>query len=624
MPIEASTQFELHIGPSTECSASLHSIRLDKDTRCDLIGPFLKEGLFFQDPEFLLINTNVRLVQDEVFKEGTLSLYEYFLNYFGTVSVTDPEFDSFINLFVRPDTISYTNLYLDYIERLIVSNVNLFDLYRYLEKDNGFSTYPEVTASAYVDFELVDETGPQILNETPTSGSGLNDPLTEIFFELRDNELTEIVPSSIEFYINDTQVIDAGVDVTPPSFGVTTFNEISVSYYQFRFIPEDPFSPDAPVVISGVAMDAILPSGNWSNFLYDFRVWKTYDLIASITGVADVTPPYLDNISPIPYSVDVPIDTSISFDINDLHTGISLDSAIIKLAETVVFSGGDEQNSSYAVTTINSVSGGKGIHFNINPVENLPFGTTVDVDVYMEDLYSSPNILNTSFSFATQVNNHLTSSGFQIYAISGYEDIYIGDSYITTSSTPFRVDFINTSGIAIDTAASYISLNGTSIPVTYSSVNGAYHYRATFDLAPDYTQDANLIFHIQQSGTVYGNVVYRDISHRLLWGYEACYDPDTNFEYDQDVNTTLEVYDYGDYYTISNLVHKFSTTPLFQRQLQASILGVAYPSLGLGASLLSNNTFYEYGKTMYLTLEAEDFAGNKLIYNWSYEIENNS
>ena len=117
-----------------------------------------------------------------------------------------------------------------------------------------------------------------------------------------------------------------------------------------------------------------------------------------------------------------------------------------------------------------------------------------------------------------------------------------------------------------------------------------------------------------------GIAVARDFNTTLLWGAEFCYDPDTDFSFDTEVPVIVQASDMGDLPTADSLTYKFKTAPQPGANLSASVVGVDTPRASLIASLASINPFFEYGKEMELTVEAEDFSGNLLSYTWKFKI----
>ncbi|RKZ82352.1 MAG: hypothetical protein DRQ39_10800, partial [Gammaproteobacteria bacterium] len=216
-----------------------------------------------------------------------------------------------------------------------------------------YGTGPLITTSGGIssieDLVLVDLLGPQIFNEIPVGGSSFNDPLTEVTFDLIDTGGSDVSLSGTQIYVDGTLVIDSGADVTPSGFGVTTFTPISSSFYQFEFISTLPYGADYPITISGRSSDTT-PSGNVEYFNYDFNVWKTADLAASIVGLADTIPPFLDSLNPGTFQTEVPVDSEILLTINDLHTGVDEGSIILSIGSETVYSGSQDLTTSYNIS----------------------------------------------------------------------------------------------------------------------------------------------------------------------------------------------------------------------------------------------------------------------------------
>lgn len=633
MPIQTSVNFNLFSGPT-----DTGNLRLQDRIEDSSITFLLNEELivssinFLQELELIFSSTTVFHYDTTLTTTGTLSQFDPAFEFKSALGLFSSELTrrTYTNLVVGDLPVplnpfrTYAQLYLTdpFLEQRAFANFSLRerDIQHYLRFNVAESGGPSDTT----DLTLTDEIGPEIFNEVPASGSSYNNPSTGITFDLIDTGSAIITPSSIRFTINDNLVVDAGVDVTSPSFGTTLFTKINDSFYTFDFTPANPFDLCSDVVVSGRAADDIPPDGNLAEYLYSFRIWGEDILNAEITGLPDVNTPILDNINPAPLSIEAPTDTNISFDLYDEHTGVNFDSVVITVEGNTLISGADILNTDYALVTQSAIYDGRGRNYVIDPVVDLPFSTDIDVTVYAEDLYSPANVLDTSYFFTTQTNAHLVVSGLSVFQDAAYETMFLGESYVTASSTPFYVDYVNTSGVALDMTASYVALNDVIIPSTYTSISGDYYYRVFFNLQPDYEVDANLTFYIQQSGTVYGNVVDREYFTRLLWGYEVCYNPEDDLSFDTNVFSVISVCDYGDFYSNTSLVNKFKTAPMSNNILYGSIVGINPPFYTLTGEYISNNTFYEYGKTMNLTLEAEDFAGNKLIYNWNYTIEENN
>lgn len=470
----------------------------------------------------------------------------------------------------------------------------------------------------------VDGTGPRIVNETPASGSSFNDPSTQVAFELKDLEITAINPSEVYLYINNVLVVSGGTALTTSGFGVTTFQNVSPSFYLFSFTPDPDFSLGSEVVISGTARDVVPPSGNISSLYYSYTVWDAGTLMATIEGLPDTLSPYISFSEPTNLEADVSVTSNIQVDLVDDHTGLDFASVVMYLEDQLIVSGGVGVSPSLVTVSSTVISGGRGRSYTLNPVDNLSYSQVVNIEVLCQDLYTpAPNTFSGGISFTTVSNQHLAVSGLQVLGVSGYEDLFLQESLpATTTGTGFRTSFYNFLGTDISTTGSYISCNGQLVSgISFIPVISGFEYEVYFNLTPDFTTDCDLVFHAQQVPLVSGNEVFREFSTELLWGAEYCYDPATNFSYDTEVPIVIQVGDLGDLPSLGSLVSKFKTAPQAKNDLYAWIVGENTPQAFLEANMASNNPFFEYGKVMNVEVEATDFAGNKMVYTYSFTIE---
>lgn len=467
-----------------------------------------------------------------------------------------------------------------------------------------------------------DETGPSLLNIIPPSGTTYNNPATPITFHIVDEQGSFVVQPSIFLWVQGIQVISGGISVCPPLFGTAFVQKITDSDYLFTFNQAEPFDPEVPVVVSGYATDNHIPV-NTSNYLYSYRVWKTGDLSASFQGLPDGQAPYLVNQDPLPGQIEVPVYSNISFDIVDDHTGLDFDSVLIYVNDELLVSGSNNMNPTFASTTLITLSGGQGRRFVINPLSDFEFSEQVTLDIQARDKYTpAPNYFSTTYSFLTQTNTQLVASGLQIETEEGFLDVATQTSYPTVNSgTNFKITFTNLIGLGISTSGSYISLNGGLVPSTFVSISGNNSYDVYFTLTPDYTTDCNLKFHVEQDTLSSGIIVAKDFTSSLLWGAEFCYDPESKFSYDTEIPVVIQVQDTADLATTSSLAYKFKTVPPHGQTITASIVGIDTPRAELLSYIASINPFFEYGKEMELTIEAEDYSGNLLSYSWKFTIE---
>lgn len=527
---------------------------------------------------------------------------------------------------------SNTNTNFVILQQLDKFNLFILDTQLYLNnisQDNYGHLYS--TASGNLSgigvLTQTDTFGPRLINLLPPSGSTYNNPLTNIGFRLYDQEHTTITGTSINFYINGTQVISGGLNVTPIGFGTTNFTQINPYTYDFIFLPVNAFSPDTLINISGSAIDLNNPINNSSIFNYNFRVWKTGELIGTIIGTADIEAPYLTNLFPPSLQYNVDVDTNISIDIIDDHTGVNKESIILKLEDTLIASGLQLYNQLEYPTTVTSISGGKGYRYLINPLYNLPFNNLINTYVYAEDLYTpNVNIMeDTSYAFFTYNNAYLSISGLELFDINTSTWISLDPSIsyeIATSGMDLRIRFLNTSGTGIDTIQSNILYNDITITGTsITEIMSGYEYLVNFHILPDYKTDCDLLFHVVRSGLVNGVTIYNNYHNEILFGAEVCYNPEENFNYLTEIPILIRIADAADYPTLESKFYKFITTVQPKNDLYGAITGLPEVYGQVLGQYLSQNPFFEFGKVMELELTATDYAGNVLIYKWSFKIQ---
>lgn len=625
--------------PSEEHSneGSVNSVRstAKSETSAYQIGHTTSETTFLQEREFLYNYESGKFFQTGDL-EASLSININTLLFETSHTIVPFDKDLYDSVFLQTvvgDVYPHSNPIIDYVY------INLTDPFREAINSSSFIVTEErITQVGSLNvtevetllgsgiLEQIDVFGPRLENILPVSGSTYNNPISNISFDLKDQEKTEIIAGSINFYINDIQVISGSIDVTPSWFGSTFLTYINEYYYQFLFIPTSQFDLGSSVVVSGSAEDNYVSSGNVSNFLYNFGVWDYSSLGAMITGLPDVQSPFLQNLIPLPNEVEVDISNNIELEIVDIHTGVDQDTVILSLDDIVVYSGLTELNPLFASVTSSVTSSGKGRSYIIDPVLDLDMNRWFTVGVYAKDLYiPSPNVLDVSYNFRTLNNYHLLASGLEIYVDSSYQDLYIDESLpTTTTGTDFKVTYHNLNNLGINTSGSYISYNEVIISGAYFvSVSGNDIYDIYFSLVPDYTTNCILKFHVEQDTLISGATVWREFSTELLWGAEYCYDPIENFSYGKKVPITVQVFDSGDWNGETTLSYKFDTLPYPKHDLYAQIVGIDPPHADFIANLESNNPYFEYGKNMNLTIEAEDYAGNKLEYKWDFTIEDN-
>lgn len=573
-------------------------------------------------------SSNTFLFASEFYEDTSftnlLAINKDFLSTISLISLDEVEVTSVVNLYAPENDTKEVNLFSFDKFSKAVFDLNLWSHSKYHNSEVlFFSQYPSVLGHE-IDLVAEDGFGPRIDNEFPVSGTTYNNPIEPIYFELVDNEETNINPVTVQIYVNGTQVVLSGNPVITSGFGTTTFIPITTFKYSFEFTPFIPFSPDIPVTISGEAADITAPSGNLSFFNYSYRVWKTSDLSATIIGLPDSDSPYLFNLNPADLLTEVPVTTDVYLEVIDDHTGVDPNSVQIYINGDLVLSGVEEFLPLDYPVTVGSVAGGKGRSYNINPSTNFEFNFPVVVDVIAKDLYTpAPNELIDTYYFTTVSNDHLNADFLQVFVSGNYTDLDVQDSLpISFTGVDFKVKYFNYDDTGINTSGSYIKYNGNVLSgVSIFPVSGMTEYDVFFNIIPDYKTDCELVFHVEQTPLVSGHTVYREIPTTLLWGINYCYDPVNNLLYDKEISVISQAYDRGYKSAVGTSAYNFTTKSMPKKDLSASIVGIDVSSLDFNANYDSINPFYEYGKEMNLVLEISDYAGNKLVYPYKFTLE---
>ena len=123
------------------------------------------------------------------------------------------------------------------------------------------------------------------------------------------------------------------------------------------------------------------------------------------TLLLDFAPPVVSNILPLPLSVGVDVNTSITFDVTDVIAGVDLPNTTIQVSAVVAWDGTAYINGFSGTTTVIT----NGYHFSFQKVGGLPDLTAVVVRVDTQDMASPPNTLvdqNWTFTTSTAAVYH--------------------------------------------------------------------------------------------------------------------------------------------------------------------------------------------------------------------------
>lgn len=207
---------------------------------------------------------------------------------------------------------------------------------------------------------------PFVSNREPAPESMDNNVDRTVYFKLSDMD-DGIDTTSLEVVIGGTQYTSASPDL---SFTGNT-NEYNIS-----ITPDQPFGYDQEV-------DVTINCDDLSGWHLPADVYRFFT-------IADSDPPFTDLWNPTPVSVNVPMDTDISFHIYDIGEGVDLRLVNVQVQGINYYLG----HSGFAYL-------GSPSHYKItiDPENNFEYGEVVSVIIDAVDLSNSSNVME-SFEYS--------------------------------------------------------------------------------------------------------------------------------------------------------------------------------------------------------------------------------
>jgi hypothetical protein len=315
-----------------------------------------------------------------------------------------------------------------------------------------------------------DSVPPFLDNIFPPSGTVLRPENENISFNIKDS-IGGVDLSSIEIIISGSQTTQTGGPLVVTG-GVEQVPEASltgsISDYSFLYNPPSDWSSNETVTVT-VSGNDLLPTVSGNDFTctdgsrnaflveYSYKIRNFSDMSVSITAIADDSPPYLQDISPIPFMGSSSAFDNIIFHIKDDLSGVDLNSLSIYINSVAVVFEGEVLDS-------NAIIAGdkKNYLFTYNNSSGFSFGNRVFVRVVANDLYTiSPNYLDYTYYYDVIEDSSLIIDNF-------YPPIGITDD-------PDQVDIsVDIYDSIYDTNDNnlYLSINGTAVSSTLSPIYG--------------------------------------------------------------------------------------------------------------------------------------------------------
>ncbi len=256
-----------------------------------------------------------------------------------------------------------------------------------------------VMATYIYNFQCVYDITPPYTGEYDPSPGQQNVPIdTDISFHIYDDEL------GVD--INALQVDIDGVLYSVAN-GNLSFSG-NPADYSISINPTENFDYFQLVTVEIDVADLAIPPNQLSGFSYTFQC------------ISDEETPYVTDLDPQPLSIDNPVNTNVSFHINDDGFGVDLNSVIV-----------DVQDIVYSVALGNLFYSGtvNDYLFIIDPVEEFNSGDTVYVSIDASDLAVPANQMGTySYSFECIIEDVDPPFTWQPNPANGAVDVSINTS----------------------------------------------------------------------------------------------------------------------------------------------------------------------------------------------------
>lgn len=142
--------------------------------------------------------------------------------------------------------------------------------------------------------------------------------------------------------------------------------------------------------------DAI--TGSWSEYVIAYVAGEdNWICDVDVDYLVDLTAPYVDSKYPAAGTRGIDIDVIPSFNLKDNETGVNTATTKIWVEGSLIYDGG--VSSSGWTVSRTTVSGG--YKYTLNHSTSFAFKSEITVRVYGEDLASTPNTVDTSWTFNT-------------------------------------------------------------------------------------------------------------------------------------------------------------------------------------------------------------------------------
>ena len=250
----------------------------------------------------------------------------------------------------------------DYGETIFV-NISCYDL----------AITPNYMSDSYSFIIEFDTTPPYVYNLDPQSGETEVALETDIYFEVMDDGLG-VDETTLQVFLNGDIIVPA---LTPINDGLG---------FEALYDPPQNFDYNDEVTISITVYDLATPPNGLINYSYTFTCIDD-----------DVDPPFIRGIHPTPNSINVPINTIISFEVLDALSGIDENSIIYRVNNDIL------NPQEYSLNAIN-YGDTTGFEVQYDADEDFQYGESVHVQFYAKDGSSNANEILENFTFTCEAD----------------------------------------------------------------------------------------------------------------------------------------------------------------------------------------------------------------------------
>ncbi len=474
------------------------------------------------------------------------------------------------------------------------------------------------TISGSEDITVEDKSGPIFTLTVPVSGSENVPESTPVAFHVTD-AFSSLDTGNVDVWIDGFQVVTASTTVTGTTWPTATRTVISSREIAYEFFRSTVFDSGVTITVSGELTDLAAVS-NQTITDYQFQIVGSGALTAAISGSEDGDPPIIDVTAPLDLATQVSPDTAINWSVTDVAAGV--DPSTVKL----YLNGGLKVNGNFNSPQGGSVSitanAGKGYDYEFQPAGSFSYGQTVSGTVEAYDVASTPNFATTSFEFTITPSETLEITNF-----------FLGSAETTllTSGTIMSVEVEDlTHGVASGTT--YMTVNGAvpaGLVTTYSGVDpNRVIFAVPLEPLINFREDLTVVVHAENQFPGSYPVI-KEEEYTLRPGYEVVWPnktldtvggPEQTFSFVENVPVLVEAKNFARNYSAGAEFFRFLTENQPKSDLGA-YLESSTKTADLGAALESINPFFEYGKTITVEIEAEDYEGHQLVFTHTFIIE---